>query len=63
MPNVPKSVLQIFYVLRLTLSTLTLNVKYVNGFQLNKCKEILVTYCSCQWISNLLIRKTIGSHY
>lgn len=62
-PNIPKSVLQIFCELRLISSNVTLYVKFVNDFQLTTCKEILETFYNSQWNSSLLIRKTISSHY
>ena len=62
-PNVPKSVIQIFYLLRLISSILTLHVKYINGFQLTKRKEIPVAFCNSQRNKNLLIIKTISSYY
>lgn len=62
-PNIPKSVLQIFCELRLISSNVTLYVKFVYDFQLTKCMEILETFYNSQWNSNLLIRKSISSHY
>lgn len=62
-PNIPKSDLQIFCELRLISSNVTLYVKFANDFQLTTCKEILETFYNSQWNSNLLIRKTISSHY
>ena len=51
MPNIPNINFIILYIL------------YVNvGFQLTKYRKILVTYCSNQSNSDLLIRKTISSH-